>query len=66
MTNPTPYDDPETAGRDESSTEADIGPRPRTGGDVTGLGPIQIALALLALFVVLLVIWMVWPLISGA
>ncbi|CAN5762594.1 hypothetical protein BH24CHL6_BH24CHL6_12600 [soil metagenome] len=38
---------------------------PRTGGDVGGLAPVQIALGLLVLFLGLLVLWVLWPLISG-
>lgn len=51
---------------DEAGRASDVEPRPRTGGEVTGLGPIQIALGLLALFGVLLVLWMLWPLVSGS
>jgi hypothetical protein len=39
--------------------------RRRTGGEVTGLAPVQIALALLVFFLGLLVLWVLWPLISG-
>ncbi|HUG49029.1 MAG TPA: hypothetical protein VMP67_11535 [Candidatus Limnocylindria bacterium] len=39
--------------------------QPRTGGDVGGLGPVQIALALLVVFLGLLVLWVLWPLIGG-
>ena len=38
---------------------------PRTGGEVTGRGPIQIALVLLVVFLALLAIWAIWPLING-
>lgn len=37
----------------------------RTGGEVTGPAPIQIALALLVFFLALLALWVIWPLISG-
>jgi hypothetical protein len=37
----------------------------RTGGEVTGPAPVQIALALLVFFLGLLVLWVLWPLISG-
>lgn len=37
---------------------------PRTSGAVTNLAPVQIALGLLALFIGLLFLWIVWPLIS--
>jgi hypothetical protein len=39
--------------------------RHRTGGEVTGPAPVQIALALLVFFLGLLVLWVLWPLISG-
>jgi hypothetical protein len=38
---------------------------PRTGGEVSGLAPVQIALALLVVFLGLLVLWVLWPLIGG-
>jgi hypothetical protein len=46
-------------GNDESQ-------EPRTGGDVSSLTPVQIALVLLVIFLVLLGLWVVWPLITGA
>jgi len=39
--------------------------RPRTEGDVTGMPGVQIALGLLAIFLFLLVLWAIWPLVSG-
>jgi hypothetical protein len=38
--------------------------RPRTSGE-SGRLPVQIALGLLGLFLALLVLWWVWPLITG-
>jgi len=55
----------------QDSQRPDEGPdgqeprEPRTGGDVGGLAPVQIALALLVVFLGLLVLWAIWPLING-
>ena len=49
----------------DEERRASDGPRPRTDGDVGGLGPVQIALGLLGLFLVLLVLWLLWPLLTG-
>lgn len=38
---------------------------PRTGGEVSRLGPVQIALGLLVVFLGLLGLWVVWPLVTG-
>ena len=39
--------------------------RPRIEGEVTGMPAIQIALGLLTILLFLLVLWAIWPLISG-
>ena len=39
--------------------------RPRTGGEVARLGPVQVALALLVFLFALLGLWLVWPLLTG-
>jgi hypothetical protein len=52
----------------DSQQRPDEGPEtdePRTGGEVSGLAPVQIALALLVVFLALLVLWVIWPMISG-
>jgi hypothetical protein len=40
--------------------------RPRSEGDVAAQPPVQIALALLIVFIFLLVLWVAWPFLSGA
>jgi hypothetical protein len=53
-----------------SSHDPDLDPdppssrRPRTSGESARL-PVQIALVLLGLFIGLLVLWWVWPLVTG-
>jgi hypothetical protein len=43
------------------------GPRqPRTAGDVARGGPVQVALLLLVVLFGLLVLWIVWPMMTGA
>jgi hypothetical protein len=46
-------------------TEPDGSRRPRTRGESARL-PVQIAIGLLILFFGLLVLWMIWPLITGS
>jgi hypothetical protein len=52
----SPLPDPEPPTREE----------PRTGGDSATMTPVKVALGLLVVFMVLLVLFIAWPLISGA
>lgn len=52
----SPLPDPEPSTADE----------PRTGGDSATLTPVKIALGLLIVFLILLALFVIWPLISGA
>ena len=60
-TEPAPVSEPSPLPDPTPSTPE----RPRTGGDSTTPAPIKLALGLLLIFVVLLVVWVAWPLISG-
>ncbi len=49
----------------KSRSTSDEPQEPRTGGEVSRLAPVQIALALLVIFLALLGLWLIWPLITG-
>jgi hypothetical protein len=49
----------------DDASDSDAPRRPRTTGEGSRL-PVQIALGLLGLFFALLVLWWVWPMITGA
>ncbi len=53
---PSPLPKPEPSTPDE----------PRTGGDSTTMTPVKVALGLLVVFLILLALWVLWPLVSGA
>jgi len=66
MTDTQREPDNEQLDRDAGVRRAASRPRqPRTGGEVGGMAPVQVALAVLVVFLGLLVLWWLWPLLTG-